>query len=81
MPEYGRCASLEIAATPQARFDAMTDFEHLPQWQGALRQVRVLERDSEGRPAIVEYDVDARVKTVRYRLRQIYNAPHRLASE
>ena len=31
--------------------------------------------------AIVEYVVDARLKTVRYRLRQIYDEPDRLASE
>jgi ribosome-associated toxin RatA of RatAB toxin-antitoxin module len=34
-----------------------------------------------GRGAIVEYEVDARVKRVRYRLRQVYDEPHRLASE
>jgi hypothetical protein len=28
MPSYGECQSAEIAAPPQACFDALTDFEH-----------------------------------------------------
>jgi ribosome-associated toxin RatA of RatAB toxin-antitoxin module len=81
MPAYGECRSAEIEASPQACFDALTDFERLPEWQGAVRTVEVLERDEQGRGAIVEYEVDARVKRVRYRLRQVYDEPHRLASE
>ena len=81
MPGYGDCKSADIAAAPQACFDALTDFEHLPDWQGAVRDVRVLERDGEGRGSIVEYEVDAGFKRVRYRLRQVYDEPRRLASE
>jgi ribosome-associated toxin RatA of RatAB toxin-antitoxin module len=81
MPSYGECHSAEIAAPPQACFDALTDYEHLPAWQGAVRAARVLERDEHGRGAVVEYEVDARVKTVRYRLRQVYDEPRRLGSE
>ncbi len=81
MALYGECRVAEIAATPQACFDALTDFERLPEWQGAVRDAEVLERDAQGRGTIVEYEIDARVKRVRYRLRQIYDEPHRLASE
>jgi ribosome-associated toxin RatA of RatAB toxin-antitoxin module len=81
MPAYGECQSAEINASPQACFDALTDFERLPEWQGAVRKAEVLERDDQGRGTIVEYVVDARVKRVRYRLRQVYDEPHRLASE
>jgi ribosome-associated toxin RatA of RatAB toxin-antitoxin module len=78
---YGECHSAEVAAPPQRCFAVLTDYERLPEWQKAVRSARVLERDAEGRGAVVEYEVDARVKTVRYRLRQIYEEPHRLASE
>ena len=81
MPSYGDCRTTEIAATPQACFDALTDFDSLPEWQGAVRDVHVLERDAKGRGTVVEYEVDARFKTVRYRLRQVYDEPRRLASE
>ena len=81
MPSYGDCQSVEIDAPPQACFDALSDFERLPEWQGAVKDVEVLERDESGRGTVVEYVVDARLKTVRYRLRQIYDEPRRLASE
>ncbi len=81
MAFYGDCRSAEIEATPQACFDALTDFERLPEWQGAIKDIEVLERDEQGRGTIVDYQVDARFKTVRYRLRQIYEEPSRLASE
>src|SRR3954454_3485913 len=81
MSGYGECQSAEIAAPPQACFDALTDFERLPEWQGAVREVRVLERDREGRGSVVEYEVAARIKTVPYGLRQLYDEPHRIASE
>ena len=81
MPAYGDCRTAEIRATPQACFDALTDYERLPQWQGAVRKARVLERDAYGRGTIVEYEVDARIKRVRYRLRQLYDEPVRLGSE
>ena len=81
MASYGECQSADIAASPQRCFDALTDFESLPRWQRAVRDVEVLERDAAGRGTVVEYVVDVRFKTVRYRLRQIYDEPHRLASE
>jgi ribosome-associated toxin RatA of RatAB toxin-antitoxin module len=81
MPAYGDCRVAEVAATPQECFDALTDFERLPEWQSSVRSVRVLERDGAGRGTVVEFEVDAKVKRVRYRLRQIYDEPHRLASQ
>ena len=81
MSAYGQCQQAEIDATPEACYAALTDYERLPQWQGAVRSARVLERDEEGRGLVVAYEVDAKVKTVRYTLRQVHDAPHRLASE
>jgi ribosome-associated toxin RatA of RatAB toxin-antitoxin module len=81
MASYGDCQTAEVDATPQQCFDLLTDYERLPEWQGAVRSAAILERDAQGRGAVVEYEVDARVKTVRYRLRQVYDEPARLASE
>ena len=81
MPAYGECRSTDIAAPPRACFAALTDYERLPEWQRAVCAARVLERDARGRGTIVEYEVDARVRRVRYRLRQIYDEPRRLGSE
>jgi ribosome-associated toxin RatA of RatAB toxin-antitoxin module len=81
MPSYGECRSAEIDAPPEACFAALIDYERLPRWQGAVKAARVLERDEQGRGSVVEYEVDAKFKTVRYRLRQLYDEPHRVASE
>jgi ribosome-associated toxin RatA of RatAB toxin-antitoxin module len=81
VPAYGDCHSADIDAGPEECFAALTDYERLPEWQRAVRSARVLERDAKGRGSVVEYEVDARFKTVRYRLRQIYDEPRRLASE
>jgi len=81
MSAYGQCQQAEIDATPETCYAALTDYERLPEWQGAVRSARVLERDEEGRGLVVEFEVDAKVKTVRYTLRQVHDAPRRLASE
>ena len=81
MAAYGDCQTAEIAAPPERCYGLLIDYERLPEWQGAVRSARVLERDEQGRGSVVEYEVDARVKTVRYRLKQVYDEPRRLASE
>lgn len=78
---YGEIRSEVIEAPPQACFDALTDFEALPSWQGAVKAVRVLERDASGRGTVVEFEVDAKVKRVTYRLRQAYDEPTRIGSQ
>jgi ribosome-associated toxin RatA of RatAB toxin-antitoxin module len=80
MPSYAACRNTVVRASPQACFDALTDFESLPEWQSAVRDVRVLERDEQGRGHVVEYEIDARVTRVRYRLEQIYDEPRRIGS-
>src|SRR4051812_41395580 len=81
MARYGDCQSTEIAASPEQCYAALTDFERLPSWQGAGRRVNVRERDDQGRGAVVEYEFDAKVKTVRYTLRQLHEPPGRLGCE
>lgn len=80
MPAYGNCQELEIGAPPEDCYAALSDFERLPEWQGAVRAVRVLERDADGLGTVVEYEVDARFKTVTYRLAQEHEPPHRMGS-
>lgn len=46
--------------------------ESSPEWQGSLRSVEVLERDGERRPVLVETESDAKVKSIRARLRFSY---------
>ena len=81
MAGYRDCQRTEIAASPEDCYAALIDFEHLPEWQGAVRRADVLERDEAGRGLVVEYEIDAKVRTVRYTLRQIHQPPQRLGCE
>ena len=70
-----------IAAPPEAAFAMMTDYESLPDWQGALKRCTVLTRDENGLGCEVEYEVDLKVRSATYRLRHSYSRPSRIDSE
>lgn len=67
--------SVEIDAPVQRCFDIAADIEGAPAWQGSLKSVDVLERDGDGRPALVDTRNDAKVKEVATRLRFSYDPP------
>ncbi len=70
--------TVEIDAPIDEVFAIAADIEGAPKWQGSLKKVEVLERDAEGRPEIVQSENDAKVKTVKSRLRFSYDKPHRI---
>jgi uncharacterized membrane protein len=67
--------SVEIDAPIERCYEIAADIENAPDWQGSLKDVEVLERDGERRPLVVETESDAKVKTVRARLRFSYDPP------
>jgi uncharacterized membrane protein len=67
--------SVEIEAPIERCYDIAADVENAPEWQGSLKDVEVLERDDERRPALVETESDAKVKSVRALLRFSYEPP------
>ena len=73
--------SIEIGGPPAACFDAVLDFESYPDWQSAVLECDVRERDEEGRGSVVETLVDARVRKLRYVLAYRYDPPHRVSWE
>jgi hypothetical protein len=56
VPTYGDCHSTEITASPQACFDAPTDYQRLPERQGAVNEAQSLERDRQDHGSIVDYE-------------------------
>lgn len=70
--------SVEIDAPIDHCFDIAADIEGAPAWQGSLRDVEVLSRDADGRPEMVDTVNDAKVKTVKSRLRFSYDEPTRI---
>jgi hypothetical protein len=65
-----------IEGTPQACFDAIVDYETFSDWQRSVKKVDVLSRDRDGRGKEVAFEIDAKVKTVRYTLDYSYEEPH-----
>jgi uncharacterized membrane protein len=67
--------TVEIDAPVQRCFDIASDIEGATAWQGSLKDVEVRERDAEGRATVVDTVNDAKVKTVKTRLRFSYDEP------
>ncbi|HVU92592.1 MAG TPA: SRPBCC family protein [Jatrophihabitans sp.] len=70
-------AYTEVIDAPQDKIiDALTDFDHYPEWQSGLLACTVKERDDEGRGSLVEIQVDAKIRKVRYTTRYWYDLDH-----
>jgi uncharacterized membrane protein len=67
--------SVEIDAPIERCYEIAADIENAPDWQGSLKDVEILERDGERRALVVETESDAKVKSVRARLRFSYDPP------
>ncbi len=73
--------SVEIDAPIERVFEIAADIQNAPEWQGSLKDVEVLEKDADGRAELVETESDAKVKTVKARLRFSYEEPTRITWE
>jgi uncharacterized membrane protein len=67
--------TVEIDAPIERCFEIAADIQNAPEWQGSLKDVEVLERDSDKRAELVETESDAKVKRVKARLRFSYDEP------
>ena len=67
--------SAEIEAARERCFQLLLDYESFPDWQRAVRSVDVRSRDEGGRGREVEFEIDAKIKRVRYVLRYSYEPP------
>jgi uncharacterized membrane protein len=70
-----------IAAPADKIIEALTDFETFPEWQAAVMECEVLERDDGGRGSLVRMKVDAKIRKVEYVVRYSYDLPHSLGWE
>ena len=64
--------SIDIDAGAEEIFEVATDFESYPRWNAQIKKVKVVDRDDEGRASKVWFEVDARVRVVRYTLEYDY---------
>jgi ribosome-associated toxin RatA of RatAB toxin-antitoxin module len=68
--------SIDIEASAEEIFEVATDFESYPEWNADIKKAEIKKADSQGRPTEVWFEVDAKLKVVRYTLAYDYsNAP------
>jgi len=63
---------IRVDAPPERCWDVAIDFESYPEWVRDVREVKILERDAEGRGHRVEYRAAALGKSIRYVLEYDY---------
>lgn len=54
-------------------FDVVADFERYPEWVGDLKTVDIVERDTDGRPAVVAFRAAAFGRSTSYTLEYDYS--------
>lgn len=69
--------SVIIEAPLEECFEVIVDFPSYPQWNSALTAARV-EKESRGLAKRVAFELDARIKTIRYVLEYQYKKPREL---
>jgi uncharacterized membrane protein len=70
--------SAEISAPAESCFETITDYESFPRWQAAVEATEVIDRHSDGLGRRVRFEVDAKLRRVRYTLDYSYEPPVRV---
>ena len=79
MAELSGSASTEIDAPQDHCYAIAADVDRIHEWQDGVVAVEVLERDDEGRVHLAEIVNDAKIRTVKVRVRFSYDAPNGLS--
>jgi ribosome-associated toxin RatA of RatAB toxin-antitoxin module len=79
MGNLGGSKSIEVEASIAACWAIAADVASAPEWQKGLEDMRVLDRDAEGRPSRCETTSDAKVRMVKTIVRFSYEEPTRVA--
>jgi len=64
---------IRVEAPADRCWDVAVDFESYPEWARDVKEIKILERDAEGRGSRVEYRVAALGKSIRYVLQYEYS--------
>jgi carbon monoxide dehydrogenase subunit G len=75
MAHLGGSASAEIDAPLEEVWAVVEDVLKAPEWQGGLDRMTALERDTEGRPTLVETENDIKVRRIKAHVRFRYEGP------
>jgi carbon monoxide dehydrogenase subunit G len=72
-------STAEIDAPLEQVWALVEDVEKAPEWQGGLKGLEALERDSAGHAVVCESHSDAKVRTIKSIVRFTYAGPNRLS--
>jgi carbon monoxide dehydrogenase subunit G len=72
-------STAEIDAPLDQVWALVQDVESAPDWQGGLKGMQAIERDGDGRATLCEAATDAKVVTVKSKVRFAYDGPARLS--
>lgn len=72
-------STAEIEAPRDRVWALVENVESAPEWQGGLKSMHALERDDDGRATFCETETDAKVRTVKAKVRFTYDGPGRLS--
>ncbi|NLT05362.1 MAG: SRPBCC family protein [Solirubrobacterales bacterium] len=72
-------STAEIDAPIEQVWKAVEDVAKAPDWQGGMKDLHVLETDGDGRAVLAETEADAKVTTVKTKVRFSYDGPSRLS--
>lgn len=75
----GTFSTLEIDAEPQALYDTAADVASYPEWANGVKEVEVLEADSQGRVDRARFVVEGFIKEIEYILRYTHDRPNSLS--
>jgi len=72
----GTVRSAESSATPEALFAVASDLERYPEWAEGVKEVEILETDTDGRARAASFVVEAMVRRITYVLEYEYDPPN-----
>lgn len=78
MADVQQSFTTPIAAPLALCYAAIGDFESYPSWSSPITHIAVLDRHPDGRARQVEFEVDMKLRTVRYVLEYTWLPPDRL---
>jgi ribosome-associated toxin RatA of RatAB toxin-antitoxin module len=81
VPWYEGTHEEDIAAPRPLVYETLTDYDHVPDWQGPVSSCDVVERHPDGQASLVRYEVSTPVKNVAYSLRHTHDPPNRVTGE
>jgi ribosome-associated toxin RatA of RatAB toxin-antitoxin module len=76
--EHQQSFTTSIAAPLALCYEAIGNFDAYPQWSSPVTKIAVLDRYPDGKARRVEFEVDMKLRTVRYVLEYTWYPPNRL---